>query len=212
MNQPRPYDKYLQHDDRVIKGFFEKYRFLSNYDASPVFFEGLLYPCVENAYQAAKCYMEHDRKRFLTISPAEAKKLGNAIPLRDDWEQVKYDIMLALVFEKFWRHPDKRRALLETGNRYLEETNHWNDRTWGVCNGVGTNWLGDILMKVRAVFKNSAPSGKLPVFTRSQFLNHIADNQPEPWSTMAANMLIFGEDPQGFHTLLDKFPCVLIPG
>ena len=39
--------------------------------------------------------------------------------------------------------------LLGTGDTYLEEGNTWNDTFWGVCNGVGENNLGRILMEVR---------------------------------------------------------------
>jgi hypothetical protein len=39
--------------------------------------------------------------------------------------------------------------LQETQNKYLEETNHWNDTFWGVCNGIGENRLGKILMEIR---------------------------------------------------------------
>ena len=39
--------------------------------------------------------------------------------------------------------------LILTGDSYLEEGNTWNDRYWGVCNGVGKNKLGEILMQVR---------------------------------------------------------------
>ena len=39
--------------------------------------------------------------------------------------------------------------LQETQNKYLEETNHWNDTFWGVCNGIGENMLGKILMEIR---------------------------------------------------------------
>ena len=31
----------------------------------------------------------------------------------------------------------------------LVEGNTWGDRFWGVCGGVGLNWLGRLLMQVR---------------------------------------------------------------
>jgi predicted NAD-dependent protein-ADP-ribosyltransferase YbiA (DUF1768 family) len=36
-----------------------------------------------------------------------------------------------------------------TGDRKLVEGNYWHDTFWGVCNGVGENYLGEILMHVR---------------------------------------------------------------
>jgi hypothetical protein len=44
-----------------------------------------------------------------------------------------------------------RKKLLATGESYLEETNTWRDTFWGVCNGVGENWLGKLLMEERTL-------------------------------------------------------------
>ena len=70
------------------------------------------------------------------------------VKLREDWEQVKLLVMEDLVRQKFSKDPLKDR-LLSTGSEYLEETNWWKDTYWGVCNGVGENILGQILMRVR---------------------------------------------------------------
>ena len=59
--------------------------------------------------------------------------------------------MCAIVLDKFTRNPYLAEMLVETGDRYLEESNHWNDTCWGVCDGIGTNWLGKILMDVRTI-------------------------------------------------------------
>lgn len=56
--------------------------------------------------------------------------------------------MRTLVREKF-RNPLLRAMLLATEDVELVEGNSWNDTFWGVCKGVGLNWLGQILMKVR---------------------------------------------------------------
>ena len=40
--------------------------------------------------------------------------------------------------------------LIQTGDSVLIEGNTWGDRVWGVCNGVGENRLGRILMKIRS--------------------------------------------------------------
>ncbi len=59
--------------------------------------------------------------------------------------------MLYCVLDKFTRNPQLREMLLATGDKYLEETNHWGDKYWGVDykTGVGFNKLGVILMDVR---------------------------------------------------------------
>lgn len=146
---------YVVHDENNVKGFFGKYRFLSNFHLAEVYFEGLKYPSTEHAYQAAKSLDENIRKEFLELTCAKAKNKGQEILMREDWDIIKYDVMFSVVYDKFFRHKDLRQLLLETGDKYLEETNHWNDTYWGVCNGKGQNNLGKILMQVRTIIKNN---------------------------------------------------------
>jgi ribA/ribD-fused uncharacterized protein len=144
---------YIVHDESQIKGFFGEYRFLSNFELGDVIYEGIKYPSSENAYQAAKSLDLEIRNQFVNISPNESKKLGRKIDVREDWEEVKYGIMYQIVLDKFSRNYELGDLLIETGDKYLEETNHWKDKVWGVCDGVGKNWLGKILMDVRTQIK-----------------------------------------------------------
>ena len=57
--------------------------------------------------------------------------------------------MHTIVLSKFFKNVDLRYMLIGTGNMYIEETNNWGDTYWGVCNGVGKNVLGKLLMRVR---------------------------------------------------------------
>jgi ribA/ribD-fused uncharacterized protein len=136
-----------------INGFFGKWRFLSNFWECPITFEGLEYPSVENAYQAAKTLDIESRNKFQNITPKESKSLGKKIEIRGDWEMVKLDIMLHLSLEKFTRHSHLGTQLIETDDSYLEESNWWRDTFWGTHNGIGENNLGKILMKVRDIIK-----------------------------------------------------------
>ena len=135
--------------DKPINGFFNQYEFLSNFHPAPVEFEGVIYPTVENAYQAAKSRDPKTRERFVNITPGQAKKLGQEIEIREDWEAVKLGVMFILLFEKIDEHEDLLEKLVETGNAHLEETNTWDDKYWRVCDGVGENHLGILLMTVR---------------------------------------------------------------
>jgi predicted NAD-dependent protein-ADP-ribosyltransferase YbiA (DUF1768 family) len=47
-------------------------------------------------------------------------------------------------------HPELRQKLLDTGSCTLVEGNTWGDTFWGVCDGVGENHLGKLLMTIRA--------------------------------------------------------------
>ncbi len=151
------YKEYHKVDKFGIHGFFEEYRFLSNFYSAPTMFEGVLYPTSENAFQAAKSPSKGIRNTFQIMTPAEAKKRGKELDLRNDWDDIKYDIMALIVMDKFFRNPHLKEKLLATDGRYLEETNHWGDRIWGVKYDTceGTNWLGMILMDIRKVYNSS---------------------------------------------------------
>jgi len=132
-----------------------EYRFLSNFYPAPVNFEGETYPTSENAYQAAKSLDYDERRAFRgNVSAALSKKMGRELELRPDWEEVKRDIMKKIVFNKFKYHPSLKEKLLATGDAELIEGNYWGDTYWGVCNGVGENHLGKILMEVREILRN----------------------------------------------------------
>lgn len=144
-----------------LLGFHGPAYFLSNFYPAEVTLDNVKYPTVEHAYQASKILNTIRRKIFLNCTtPAKAKQFGNteklrrSRELREDWEEVKLKVMYELVKEKFAVHPNLKTALLETGDTYLEETNWWGDTFWGVCNGVGQNELGKILMRVRQELKN----------------------------------------------------------
>lgn len=137
-----------------ITSFSGKYRWLSNFWPCPVEFQGVMYPTVEHAYQAAKTL---DPKQRLDIQriprPGDAKRHGRSVTLREDWEQVKVGIMKYLLREKFnnpaGRNSDMKALLISTGDAMLIEGNHWGDIFWGVCRGKGENVLGRLLMEIR---------------------------------------------------------------
>lgn len=137
------------HDDKQIRGFFGNYRWLSNFHLCLIQFDGIVYPATENAYMAAKCKMQTQRVIFESVAPKVAKAEGMKVVLREDWEQVKLDIMYQLNLQKFSNDPHLRACLLATGDAYIEETNWWGDKFWGVCKNEGRNELGKIIMRVR---------------------------------------------------------------
>jgi len=116
-------------------------------------YQGDIYPSVENAYQAAKCHIIADRKKFLHCKAGEAKRLGKLVVIQPNWEERKYEVMLSLVRKKF-RNDPLRTKLLATGDQQIEEGNWWGDTYWGTVNGVGSNHLGKILMQVRKELKD----------------------------------------------------------
>jgi ribA/ribD-fused uncharacterized protein len=100
------------------------------------------------------------REEILTIKdPYAAKAFGRSMPMRPDWDDIKYGVMYELVDQKFYQHMDLRKKLLATGNQPLLEGNTWHDNTWGDCfcqqcmNVRGDNFLGKTLMSIRAKYR-----------------------------------------------------------
>ena len=133
----------------MITQFQGSMRFLSNFYPSVVILKGREYRTVEHAYQAAKCVEEEDRIAIQQAkTPGEAKRLGRSVSMLYDWDSIRDFIMEDLVRQKFIEK-GLRWQLLRTGDESLIEGNHWGDRYWGVCEGVGQNKLGKILMEIR---------------------------------------------------------------
>lgn len=132
--------------------FRGKFRFLSNFTSDPVIFDGETYPTVEHAYQAAKTLDIKEREYIKSLSlPGEAKKAGRRVTMREDWDDIKVNVMFDLIKQKFLDLKLKNKLLEIDG--LIVEGNYWNDTFWGVCNGKGENILGKILMNLRDEFK-----------------------------------------------------------
>lgn len=141
----------------AILGFFDEYRYLSNFHLCPVMFDGIVYPSSEHAYMACKTVHLAERLHIATLTqPWEAKRYGrNMVISTPDWDTYRLTAMLRVLVEKF-KDPQLRAWLLSTGNLYLEETNNWGDRFWGV-DGTGLNHLGKLLMMLRDTLRLQEP-------------------------------------------------------
>ena len=138
---------------KIIDSFHGEYAFLSNYYVSPIFYDGILYPTVEHAFQAAKTTVFIQRIIIANKkTPGQAKCAGRKVTLRDNWDDIKLYIMKELIILKF-TNPKLKSALLNTKDAELIERNTWNDTYWGICNGIGENHLGKILMEVREMLR-----------------------------------------------------------
>lgn len=143
--------------DKPILGFEGNDRYLSNFWRCTFVYQPAEYGSVLTFHSSEQLYMlskSHDmdyKDEIMSAStPAECKKIGKRAALRPDWDQVMDAVMLKAVRLKFAQNPHEARALKDTGYAYLEETNNWHDRYWGVCDGEGLNMLGITLMRVRA--------------------------------------------------------------
>ena len=138
---------------KTIDSFSGDYRFLSNFWPSRVSMDSLTFPTVEHAFQAAKTLDLFQRQMIRDVPlPGQAKHLGRAVILRQDWESIKLDVMYGLLKQKF-SAKNLKGFLLDTGDIELIEGNTWGDKFWGTVDGEGQNHLGKLLMQVRSELK-----------------------------------------------------------
>ena len=171
--------KRNENPDQLIDWFDDfdgpnKFRFLSNfYVGEPIDMNdghGAVYRTGEHAFAAYKAAALNAWQAIVDAkSPGKAKMLGRRIPLRSDWEEVKYDVMRAVLAAKFSPERAESELLLATGDAMLIEGTDWNDKVWGVTNGKGNgrNWLGTLLMAQRAMLR----SGMYPIRINRAVLN-----------------------------------------
>lgn len=157
--------KYAKQTNTTITDLFpiwEKrkyYKFpFSNFQSVNIETEEGTFPSVENYFQAMKTFDEDKRQRFTAMSPKEARDVGKSLSIRNDWEEVKNDIMMHALRKKF-ETPRFNMQLKQTGNDELIEWNLWHDNEWGVCycnkcRGKGKNKLGKMLMELREEMTN----------------------------------------------------------
>lgn len=138
----------------MIDLFDGEYRFLSNFWPCPIVMGDFVFPSTENAYQAAK-YPKSERQQFTTCSPAMAKKLGSRIDRPKNWDAEKLIVMRKVLERKFAPKSYNLLQLSLTSPHELIEGNTWGDVFWGVCDGIGENNLGKMLMDIRSELSNS---------------------------------------------------------
>ena len=135
--------------------FKNEKRFLSNMYPCNVTIDNISYPSSENFYMSMKFKGSDDElcKQLQSCSPLESKKLANSNKdkIRDDWDDIKLQVMSIGLMAKFSNNLDLAALLVATDDDYLEERNDWNDTYWGTYNGTGENNLGKLLMKIRGV-------------------------------------------------------------
>lgn len=144
--------------------------FLSNFyngKGSFFFFINMTFPTAEHAYQYVKARKAGDKKTGLLIkkaqTPKEAKTLSHQITVpfgfADEWNAIRKQVMRDILREKF-KNPYLRQLLLDTKGYTLVEAT--GDKFWGCglnqdnpvlgdhTKWPGANWLGIILMELRA--------------------------------------------------------------
>jgi len=156
----------------------EKYGGFSNYYSSAIRYGNILYPTSEHFFQCEKFTDNWYKSQIINVNtPNKAKILANqkisggykwrtdlnsiiqksienGIKIREDWDEIKEDIMYKIVKMKFEQNYKLKELLLSTGDKIIRE-NSQRDSYWGIGkDGKGLNKLGLILMKVREELRN----------------------------------------------------------
>lgn len=141
----------------MINDFRGEYRWLSNFHLVPIRYQGIDFPSTEHAYQAMKSFDHNVRLQFSTaagLTCKEAKKLGQEIFLRGDWEKIKNQVMEDVLRLKFKDGSELAYRLIGTVDEELREDNLHHDNFFGICQcgtcSGGLNNLGLTLMKLRS--------------------------------------------------------------
>jgi len=143
----------------IIDSFRKPYGWLSNFSKAEITFDGITYPTLEHAFQAAKTDNIEDKVKIAAIgNPVVVKRMGKKVKMREDWNVIRLDVMRMLVDLKF-QDETLSEKLIETGDAMLVEGNHWHDNYWGACScercssKERDNYLGMILMEKREQLK-----------------------------------------------------------
>lgn len=126
---------------------------LSNLAAYGFVLAGIKWRSVEHYYQAAKYEDAALIRRVRDATTGEAaRKVGQDRSLvpRENWQEIKMEVMKQALEAKFSQNRKLRDLLLATSNEELVHESK-TDRFWGRDRvGVGENRLGEMLMMIRA--------------------------------------------------------------
>lgn len=144
--------------DEIINSFRGKYGFLSNFHECTIRKDlvGKVYRSSEHYFVAHKAKHEADHEMLRNHPFDGLKTAGREVELRDDWEEVKVDIMMEALLEKFTQNHELWDKLVATGDTPIIEGNTWHDNFYGDCscpkckNIEGKNVLGKLLMDLRS--------------------------------------------------------------
>lgn len=152
----------LDNDKQVF--FYEQdFYVLSNFSAFSLTMHGLVFPTSEHAYHWHK-FRHPTGQGWVQQQVQFARSAHDAFKIaeqhqdrvRQDWRDVRVNIMRDILRAKADQHEYVRRKLLATGDRELIEDS-WRDDFWGWGpNRDGQNMLGKLWMEVREALRAKA--------------------------------------------------------
>lgn len=152
--------------------FYQNRSLFSNWYPSTFTIGSITFTRGEQFMMYAKALLFDDQliaaKILATDDPKKQKDLGREVRNYDDaaWAEVREDIMVLGLYQKFAQNPGLKQALLDTGDTMLVEASP-TDVIWGIGLAAtdpnvenescwrGQNLLGKVLMRVRSKLNES---------------------------------------------------------
>lgn len=122
----------------TITKFEGEYDFLDMAYNAPFYYKGRFYKCAEAAYQAERVGDPLLTSMFEDMGGSEARCVGLYTTERDDWDDIKQDILYNITKQKFEQNPALYKRLAETKDAFINNA-----------------FLGNILMNLRMHYKAS---------------------------------------------------------
>lgn len=132
----------------MITEFRGEHYFLNNSYPCSIEYEGCRYNSSESLFQALKSFDVRDRVALSRLSPEDAIIYSKRMKVREDWEEIKVDIMYYVLLLKFNQNPNLMKELLETEGEIIFYKGDV-ESSWGASVEECNNELGSILMQIR---------------------------------------------------------------
>ena len=148
--------------------FFWTNHYMSNFSASKIEENNIIFNCVEQYFMYHKCMLfNSDNTKLISLilnetKPIKIKQFGRKVLNYSEviWSEKRYEIMLNGLRLKFNQNENLKKKLILTNNKNLYEASPY-DRIWGIgytkTNALktdkskyGLNLLGKALMELRS--------------------------------------------------------------
>jgi ribA/ribD-fused uncharacterized protein len=140
----------------------EPYGAFSNFAKYSFQADGKYWPTSEHYFQAQKfsgTLHEEAVRQASTARRAAEMGRDSGLPLRNDWQAVRLDVMRTALRHKFSNHPALVELLLATGDEEIIERTT-DDYYWGCgSDSSGMNMLGRLLMELREAYRPGRVAG-----------------------------------------------------
>ena len=184
--------------------------YLANYSNHGFYIDNIYYKTVEHFYQSKKFLDKKLQEKIINVeTPKEASNIGRDRnnKLRDNWCNIKQEIMLQGILEKFRQNKDILIKLLNTGNEDIIE-NTVDEYYWGCGKDrTGENNFGKLLVKARDILKNEMYENleQLKKYDEIYVIGHNNIDFDSVFSSLVLSKILKSYNINANFTILDDY-------